>query len=328
MNRLGVLLLVLFAIFVDEGRAQQTGDGKETAKAGLTELLKGQGIAKAKGKYVLVSEDEAFRLYAQSIEAMEQANQAIAMAGESVFRNQAIIDFQQRIAFDAGLAAQMGVERRGGTTLDEQTTQRASKRDIAIAKQQRALMGLEGARVDPRQAESLANNAEKACRKAAKSRQDLVDALLDIDDKYRKLAADSQLKRMIGSARLEPSDRFKKLAASIGLTKKRKGSKPPSAEELATRRSKAIEELNMAANQLRQIAFPGNPERNRIRLETIEEIEQAIARLKKGEMERRMLAKALELSEGYTGGMTQDRRDALDQSARRVERAVAIIRGQ
>ena len=56
-------------------------------------------------------------------------------------------------------------------------------------------------------------------------------------------------------------------------------------------------------------------------------IEEAIEKLKAGEMTRRMLDKAVELHEGYTGNFAPKVREVLDAAGRRLERAQAILRG-
>ena len=200
MNRNVALLLVLAAIPAQQSDAQQRGPESASAETDRARLFKSQGIRRIKGTFTLVGEDEAFRLYWQTLAAMNEANQVIALAGNAAARNQSIIDFQQRIAFAEGLRDQMRVEMRGGTTLEEQTTRRAAMREIAIAKEQRALLGQAGANPTPREAAALAAKAEQACLKAGKSRQTLVDQVYDVNEQYRKLGADSQVLKALGGA--------------------------------------------------------------------------------------------------------------------------------
>jgi hypothetical protein len=327
MKRSIAIILLLISIPAGPSTFQVAGQESEPPRTDANQLLKSLGIRKVKATYTLIAEDEAFQLYRQTLAAMDEAGQAIAMAGDAAARNQSIIDFQQRIAFDAGLRDQMRVEMRDGTSPEEQATRRAAARDLAIAKQQRALLGQADARPNPKQAATLANKAAEACRKAQKTKQTLVDQVYDVAETYRTLGADSQLRKAMGNRRLAPSDRFNKLAAGLGFAKGRV--KTPSAEELARRRIEAAEELTQAADRLRRVRFGGDiEERNRRRTATIEAIEEAIGKLNAGEMKRRMVDKAAELNEGYTGGFSPSVRDVLDDTGKRLERAKAILRGQ
>ena len=198
------------------------------AQTDPSQLLESHGLKKIKGRYLLAAEDEVSKRYQQTLAAMVEADQAIANAGDAVARNQSIIDFQQRIAFDQALRNQMRVERKDGTTLEEQSTARAARRDRQIGKKERAQMGLAKARVKPKEAKKLAEQAEAACRHARESRLELVKLVGETDAKYKMLAADSQVRKAIGDARLGPSDGFKKLAASLGIPKK--GAKQPTSK--------------------------------------------------------------------------------------------------
>ena len=174
----------------------------------------------------------------------------------------------------------------------------------------------------------LATKAAEACKRAKKIKQTLIDQVYDVDASYRTLGDDSQLRQAMGNRRLTPSDQFKKLAAGLGVTKGR-GRKPPTAEELQRRRTEAVGELEQAIERLRSVRFGGSvQERNRRRQETIDAIEEAIEKLKTGEQSRRMLDKAVELHDGYTGGYAPSVKEGLDETRGRLERAQAILRGQ
>ncbi len=330
MKRRHLFFLLSIMILAGQGVSPVAGQESESAPEDANQLLKSRGIRKYKNLYTVIAEDEAFRLYRQTVAAMDEAGQAIALAGDAAARNQSIIDFQQRIAFDAGLRDQMRVEMRDGTSPQEQATRRAAARDIDIARQQRASLGQAGASPSPKQAEMLATKAAEACKRAQKIKQTLIDQVYDVDASYRTLGADSQVLQAIGNGRLKPSDRFKKLAAGLGVTTKGRDRKLPSLKELERRRTEAIDELQQAIERLRGIRFGGSglQERNRRRQETIDAIEEAIAKLKAGEMSRRMLGKAMELHDGYTGGYVPRVKEGLDETRARLERAQAILRGQ
>lgn len=166
MKRRHLFFLLSIMILAGQTVSPVAGQESESAPEDANQLLKSRGIRKYKNLYTVIAEDEAFRLYRQTVAAMDEAGQAIALAGDAAARNQSIVDFQQRIAFDAGLRDQMRVEMRDGTSPQEQATRRAAAGDIAIAKQQRAILGQAGARPSPKQAEMLATKAAEACKRA------------------------------------------------------------------------------------------------------------------------------------------------------------------
>ena len=308
MLRLTVLTVVCFGGVRESAMAQ----------ADPPQLLKSHGLKRIKGRYVLTAEANVFQRYQQTLGAMEEANQAIAAAGDAAARNQSIIDFQQRIAFDQGLRNQMRVEMRDGTSLEEQSTRRGARRDVNMAKQQRASMGLAKARVKPKEAKKLADQAEEACRIAAQSKRELVNLISETDAKYKILAVDSQIRKALGESRLGPSDWFKKLAAAVGIPKK--GAKPAvgestPAKESAKHLTEAANELKLAADHLRNVKFQKRSkvfeERNRRREETIKAIEDAIARLTQGDSSQVLLDKAAALNDGYAGQMAPTAREGI-----------------
>ena len=146
------------------------------AQTDPAQLLKSNGLKKIKGRYLLTAEDDVLQLYRQTLAATEEANQAISNAGDMALRNQSIIDFQQRIAFDEALRNQMRVEMRDGTSLEEQTTRRAARRDLNIAKQQRALLGQAKTRATPKEAKRMADQALRACKMLNKAVRDFAES--------------------------------------------------------------------------------------------------------------------------------------------------------
>jgi hypothetical protein len=333
MTRNVAFLFIIASCISQPSRGQDADNESARGAIKNAELLKNMGVRKVKNRYTLIAEDEVARLYKKAMVAMDAADQAIMFAGNSADRNQSIIDFQQRIAFDEGLRDQMRVEMKSGTTLEAQTTRRAAERDIAIAKQQRAQMRQAGANPNPREAAKLAANAEAACLTAQKTRQDLVDQVADVDDRYKFLASDSQLRKAMNGVKLEPTDWFKKLAASLGVsTNKRRKSQTPTADQLAARREQAVEELRNAVNALKDVRFGGSAsniaDRSSRRDDTIRAIEEAIERLNAGEMTRRMVSQAIELNTGYTGSFAPKVKEALDEASQHLERASAFLRGK
>jgi hypothetical protein len=305
------------------------------AQTDPAQLLKSNGLKKIKGRYILAAEDDVLQLYRQTLAATAEANQAIANAGDAAARNQSIIDFQQRIAFDEALRDQMWVEMRDGTSLEEQTTRRAARRDLNIAKQQRALLGQAKARATPKEAKRLADQAQEACKNAEQNQRELRNLISETDGKYKTLAADSIIRKALGESKLGPSDWFKKLAASFGITKKgtkQSGNISSLAKETPKHLTEAVEELKQAADRLRNVKFQKNAkvfeERNRRREDTIKAIEDAIAKLRQGDFDPRLLDKATALNDGYTGSMIPKARDGVKEARERLKKAAGLLRGE
>jgi hypothetical protein len=316
------------------GIALGSAAGTAPAQTDADQRLKDKGVVKVKGKYRLAAEQEAFQGYRQALAAMEEAGQAVALAGDAAARNQSILEFQQRIAFDSGLRDQMRVEMRDGRSLAEQTTRRAAARDLAIARQQRALAGQAKAQVRPREAKRLADQAAEACRKAKESRQALAEKVRDVADRYQALAADPDVRAALGDARLVPSDGFKKLADGLGIrTKRREGTpgKVSPSGEVSKRIDDAVAQLGQARDLLRGIEFrkdgPQYEARAKRRDDTVKAIEGAVERLKRGEADPKVLDTALKLNNGYTGRLIPKVRGGIDEAGKRLEKAAELLRG-
>jgi hypothetical protein len=309
-----------------------------TAQNDTSSLLKRNGIRRIKGKYQLAAEDDAFRSYRQMLTATEDANQAISLAGDNAARNQSILDFQQRIAFDAGLRDQMRVEMRDGTTAEEQTTRRAARRDLNIAKQQRALMGQAGAKPKPKEARMLAARAEEACRVANESRSALVAQVREIDERYKTLAAYPEIRKALGNTKLGPSEQFGKLIAYLGLNRSGKKSASKSSSETRPETSKhvmeATEELKLAANTLRTLPFvttaKGYTERDKRRNDTIKSIKTAIEKLGRGEVEPNPVDEAVDLMGGFPNRarLSAKVREGIDAAEGHLKKAAGLVRNE
>jgi hypothetical protein len=309
-----------------------------TAQTDTTSVLKSNGLRRIKGKYQLAAEDDAFRSYQQMLAAMAEADQAINLAGDSAARNQAILDFQQRIAFDAGLRDQMLVEMRDGTSAEEQATRRAARRDLNLAKQQRALMGQAGAKPKPKEARMLAAQAEQACRRAEESQSALVAQVREIDERYKSLAADSVIRKALGNAKLvAPSERFGKLTAYLGLNKKGKKSASKSSSDTRPETPKhlmeATEELKLAAEKLRTLPFDTSAkayaERDRRRNDTIKSIKAAVEKLGRGEFEPNPVDEAVDLIGGFSNRarLSAKVREGINEAEGHLRKAAGLVRG-
>ena len=309
-----------------------------TAQTDTSSVLKSNGLRRIKGKYQLAAEDDAFRSYQQMLAAMAEANRAISLAGDSAARNQAILDFQQRIAFDAGLRDQMLVEMRDGTSAEEQATRRAARRDLNLAKQQRALMGQAGAKPKPKEARMLAAQAEQACRRAEESQSALVAQVREIDERYKSLAADSVIREALGNAKLAPSERFGKLTAYLSLNKKGRKSASKSSSDTRPETPKhlmeATEELKLAAEKLRTLPFDTSAkayaERDRRRNDTIKSIKAAVEKLGRGEFEPNPVDEAVDLIGGFSNRarLSAKVREGINEAEGHLRKAAGLVRGR
>ena len=177
MRRMILIVITLVAV------TQSAIGQEESQTAKIEQLLKIHGIKKNGRSYVLIGEDEAFRLYRQTLSAMDEANLAVAQAGELAARNESIINFQQRMAFDEGVREEMRVAMRDGKSLEEQTARRQAEADLGRAKQEMARLKQAGGAPNPRQAVMLTQKATEACAKATKVKQTLFDQVYDVDEK-------------------------------------------------------------------------------------------------------------------------------------------------
>jgi hypothetical protein len=297
-----------------------------------TQVLKRNGLKRDKGKYILAAEEDVWRSRNQALTDLDAADAAVAEAEAAAARNQAIIAYRNRIALDSGIAAEMRVMRRDGTTAEEQAVSRGARRDRAVAKQDRARQGLAGKRENPREAKRLEGIAVEACRKSKESWDSFVEQVRQVDGQYLKLANDPEVREALGKSRFAPSDGFRKLALSLGVRKNGANRGPAtSLGEPPKQVTRAIAELESAIRVLRDVRFRRNAngfaDRDKRRNETITAIEAAIAKLKQGETDPEILVKATELHDGYSGPSSPAVRDQLDEAGKHLNKAAELLRG-
>jgi hypothetical protein len=293
------------------------------------QVLKRKGLRRDKGKYLLAAEDEVSRLYRVAQNDYQVADQAVAEAVEAGAKNQAIFEFRNRIAFDSANIDRLLVERKYGTSLEQQTETRMTKRDRAIAKMQRAQQGLAGGRENPAQAKRLENVAIKACQAAGKSWDAMVAKVKEVDGRYKTLADDQSVREAIGNVKFGPSDGFKKLALNLGVTKKGKKAKQNWLGTPKKDVSEVIAELEKVTEELRKIPFnkkfSGYGERDRRRNQTIAAVETAIGKLQQGETDPHILDEAMKIHGGYTGGSAPAVQDGLNAAQERLDKAAELL---
>jgi hypothetical protein len=296
------------------------------------QVLKRKGLKRDKGKYTLAAEEDVWRSRIQALTDLDAADAAVAEAGAAAARIQAIIAYRNRIALDGGIFAEMRVMRRDGTTAEEQALSRGARRDRTVAKQERTRQGLAGKRENPREAKRLEGIAVEACRKSRESWDSFVEQVRQVDDHYKTLANDSEVREALGKSRFAPSDGFKKLVFSLGVRKKGANRGPAtSLAEPPKQVTRAIAELESAPGILRDVPFRKNTkgfaDRDKRRNDTIAAIEAAITKLKQGETDPETLDKATELHDGYRGPSSPAVRTQLGEAGKHLKKAVELLRG-
>jgi len=301
------------------------------------ELLESQGITKVKGQYMLADELDAFQIYRETLAAYEAAEQAIRNLSVVAARNQSIKDFQQRIAFDKALANDMRVSMRDGKSPEEEALRRGAQHDRNAAKGERALRGLAKAKPQPKTQKKLATRAEELCRDAEESRAELSRKVREVVELYRSLGTDSEIRTALGDAKFRPSEKFRKLATQLDIATAmpRKGGAgtPPSPGVAPRRQTEALEELRAAGDRLRGIRFrekaKGSDERDKRRDQTVKAIEGAIEKLKRGEIDTKLVDEASRLNGQYGGGrMTARNREGIKDVGDRLKKAAELMRGE
>ena len=298
------------------------------------DVLSSKGIEKVKGgKYALKYEQEAFRSFQQFLKDAATADDAVYAAGEVATRNQAVILFRNRIAGDMGQVEEARVDKLDGKTLEEQYRYRQGRKDAAIARQQRARQGLAGAKLTPKLEKQLASEAEKATSAANASWDTLVRSVHDVIGRYQKVSADPAVQKAIGAGKLEPTERFQTLAERVGISKKQlktaihtvrsPGATPKQLTE-------AIAEMEKAKSALEDVkfnkGFKGYAPRNERKADTLKAIDAALAKMKAGDSNVKVLEEARELHDGYTGSSAPEVRAGLAAVSKHLNSAAKLLR--
>lgn len=299
------------------------------AQTDQAEFLKKKGLRRARDRYILAAEDEVWQLYDTASRDRTEALQADEEAGQAGARNQDIINYRNRIAFDAALRDQMRVEMRDGTSAEEQATRRSARRDLNLQKQQRAMQGLAGKRENPKEAKRLTDAAVAAYRKAEGSQAELVEKVREVDAQYGRLAGDPKVRGALGNSRLLPSEKFKNLALNLGIAKKNQRGKTAPPVSPPKDAAEAVAELEESIAVLKAVNFRRNMKgfaaRDQRRSDTIAAIEGAIERLNRGEVDPKVLDEAITLHGGYTGSSAPDVSDGLAEVRIHLRKAAELL---
>lgn len=321
----GIIAAAVIPLFA---AAPQTDEGAD--------VLAGKGLKLVKKKYILLdAEGGVARAYQTSLAKIAEANQAIAEAGDLAAKNDAIAGYWQRIAYHRAFGDEMQMAMRDGATPEEQQGFRGARLEARSARKERAQQGLARANARPREEKRLIAAAEDACKAAESARTTLVDKVSEVAARYRELYSDQELVAAAGAAKIGPSDGFARLAKSLGVA-----IEPPKAGESNAKRSPgempadtaaALRELTLAAEALRKAEFkkegPLHESRDRRRNETVDLIETAIAKLKRGESAAKSIEEASASNNGYSNPkrMTPQVRASIDEAGERLTKALRLI---
>ncbi|WP_435020340.1 hypothetical protein TA3x_001777 [Tundrisphaera sp. TA3] len=293
--------------------------------------LAANGITKFKKRYVLQAEQDVFRKCQETIDAFAMADQAIQELGAVSANQQALVELQQRIAENQASISNIRVAMRSGNTIALREQLRAAETDRNIAKARRGKLG--PGQPKAKQVRRMQDEAQDAWRSAEASQLELRKMVREVAERYRSLAANPAVREAIGKSEFGPTDGFKKLAFDLQVPIQAPDPASGNATAMPGYLSDAIDELTGAAEGLRAIQFQRNgkdyDERYRRREQTVGAIQAAIAALKRGEVDTKLIDEATRLNRGYTNPrvMMPKVRQAIDAAGEALDKAKSLIAG-